>query len=252
MFRTLLLLLMMCGCAFASANETKKVGKAIDLGAWALPSDTAVVKSILLKNYPQIGAIKQVNKAPFLGLYEVVTEDQLLYTDATAQYLISGSVYNLKTMSNMTEERSRKLFAIDFKSLPFDLAIKIVKGNGKRKMAYFTDPNCDYCQKLEEELQKVKNLTLYLYLYPIFPGSDVKVRNIECSKNPAKSWEDLMLRNVQPAAATCKTPTDKIMALGNKFRINGTPTLIFADGSKVPGYMSLAELEKSLNGSTSR
>ncbi|MES1981512.1 MAG: DsbC family protein [Pseudomonadota bacterium] len=249
MLRPLLLLFMLCCCAGASAESTARTAKGLDPGGWALRSDTAEIKTMLLKNYPQIGLIKQVNKAPFLGLYEIVTEDQVLYTDEKAQYLISGSVYSLKTMSNLTEERSRKLFAIDFNSLPFDLAIKIVKGNGKRKMAYFTDPNCDYCQKLESELKNVTNLTLYLYLYPIFPGSDIKVRNIECSKNPAKSWEDLMLRNVQPVTATCKTPTEKIMALGDKFHINGTPTLIFADGSKVPGYMPLAELEKSLNSS---
>ncbi|MDQ3267257.1 MAG: DsbC family protein, partial [Pseudomonadota bacterium] len=141
-------------------------------------ADAAKVKDLLQKNYPQLGKIDKTNKANILGLYEVVAQDQLFYTDEKAQYLFSGSIIDLKTMRNLTEERSRKLFAIDFNSLPLELAVKKVKGNGQRKMAYFSDPNCGFCQKLEAELKNVDNVTLYLFMLSIFDGSDKKVQGV--------------------------------------------------------------------------
>ena len=211
-------------------------------------ADEASVKKILEKNYPQIGKVDNVFKAPFLGLYEVVTDDQLFYTDEKAQYLINGSIYDLKSGRNLTEERSHKLFAVDFDKLPFELAVKRVKGNGQRKMAYLTDPNCGYCKKLEGALKNVDNVTLYRFLYPIFPGSDEKVRNILCTSDPNKAWEDWMLNGVQPPSGNCATQTEKVVALGKKLHVNGTPTIIFADGTQIPGYLPAAELEKALNG----
>lgn len=215
-------------------------------------ADAAKVKDILQKNYPQLGKIEKTNKANILGLYEVVAQGQLFYTDEKAQYLISGNIIDLKTMRNLTEERSHKLFAIDFNSLPFDLAIKKVKGNGQRKMAYFSDPNCGFCKKLEGELKNVDNVTLYLFMLSIFQGSDKKVQGVWCSKDQVKAWDNLMLNNVQPPAGTCDTPTAKLMELSQKLNINGTPALIFADGVLIPGFRPAAEFEKSLNSPVTR
>ncbi|MFZ1319510.1 MAG: DsbC family protein, partial [Candidatus Nitrotoga sp.] len=201
---------------------------------------------------PQLGKIEKANKANILGLYEVIAQGQLFYTDEKAQYLISGNIIDLKTMRNLTEERSHKLFAIDFNSLPFDLAIKKVKGNGQRKMAYFSDPNCGFCKKLENELKNVDNVTLYLFMLSIFQGYDKKVQGVWCSKDQVKAWDNLMLNNVQPPAGTCDTPTAKLMELSQKLNINGTPALIFADGVLIPGFRPAAELEKSLNSPVTR
>ena len=229
MLRLIFPLLAAFICTNANADETK-------------------VKNTLQKNYPQLGKVDQVYKAPYLGLYEVVIDAQLFYTDEKAQYLINGNIIELKSGRNLTEERSRKLFAIDFNSLPLELAVKKVKGNGQRKMAYFTDPNCGYCKKLEAVLKNVDNVTLYRFLYPIFPGSDEKVRNILCSSDPNKTWEDWMLNGAQPPAGNCVTQTEKVSALGKKLNVTGTPTLIFSDGTLIPGYLPAADLEKALNG----
>ena len=188
-----------------------------------------------------------MNKSPIPGLYEVVTGDHIFYTDESAQYLIDGSMFDLKARRNLTEARSRALFAVDFNKLPLNLAIKKVKGNGTRKMAYFTDPNCGYCKKLEQELKNVDDVTLYLFLYPIFPGSEEKVQAVWCSKDRVKAWNDLMLNGIQPAAAKCDTPTAQVKQLGAKLKVNGTPALIFADGVINPGYMPAAQLEQALN-----
>ncbi len=227
MFRTLLLALLTISCAYADTLSD--------------------IKDNLQTHYPQLGRISQVNKTPVAGLYEVVTDDHLFYTDEKAQYLIDGSLYDLKTMHNVTEERSRKLFAVEFDKLPLDLAMKKVKGNGKRKLVIFTDPNCGFCKRLEAELVNVDNVTIYRLLFPIFPGSDEKARNVWCSKDRNKAWEDLMLKGVQPAPANCDTPIAKVLALGQKMKVGGTPTLIFADGTVAPGYLPAAQLEQQLN-----
>ena len=232
MFKTLLLLLF--SVSLAHAAETDKTA--------------AAVKDTLLKNYTQlIGPVDQVNKSPIPGLYEVVTGDHIFYTDKKAQYLIDGQMFDLKGRQNLTEARARQLFAVDFSKLPLDLAVKKVKGNGSRKMAYFTDPNCGYCKKLEQELQNVTDVTLYLFLYPMFEGSAEKVQNIWCSDDKIKAWDNLMLNNVSPAAGKCDVPSNQVLALGKKLRVNGTPALVFANGVINPGYMPADALNKALN-----
>ncbi|MBK9161643.1 MAG: DsbC family protein [Nitrosomonadales bacterium] len=205
------------------------------------------IRESLQSKFPGIGNIEHIVKTPYAGLYEIVIGDDLLYTDEQGQYLFDGSVIEVSSRSNITEQRRRKLFAIEFDKLPLDIAVKKVKGNGKRKMAYFTDPNCGYCKKLEKELDRVSNVTLYMFMYPIFQGSDVLVRNVRCARDPVKAWDGLMLDGVRPPDASCKLQTDKVAALARKLRVNGTPNLIFADGVQVPGYLPAEELEKRLN-----
>lgn len=217
-------------------------------------ADTTQIKSILQTNYPQLGKVEKVNKADILDLYEVITQGQLFYTDKDARYLISGNIYDAhdrKALRNLTEERSRKLFALDFNGLPFNLAIKKVKGGGQRKMAYFSDPNCGFCQKLERELQTIDNVTLYIFMLSIFPGSDKKVQGVWCSKDQVGAWDKLMLNKVQPPASTCVAPTTKLMELSQKLNINGTPVLVFSDGVLVPGFRPAAELERLLSSASS-
>jgi len=230
--KKVLLLLLAATCTFAHAGE-------------------AEIKAALQKKVPQIGQINQVGKSPVPGLYEVITQDHLFYTDEKGNFLIDGMVFDLKTMSNVTEERSRKLFAIDFNQLPLDLAVKKVKGKGERKIAIFTDPNCGFCKRLEKELKQIDNVTIYQFLYPVFPGSDEKVRAVWCSKDRLKAWEDLMDNDIVPPAGNCDTPTAKIMALGRKLKVNGTPALVFGDGTINPGYLPAAELENALARSAS-
>jgi len=209
----------------------------------------AEIRQSLQSKFPGIGKLEHVAKTPYSGLYEVVVGEQLLYTDEQGQYLFDGSIIEVKSRTDLTEQRRHALFAIDFNTLPLNLAVKKVKGNGQRKMAYFTDPNCGFCRKLEKELSQVNDVTLYLFMYPIFQGSAEIVRNVHCAKDPVKAWDALMLKGKAPATASCKTPTDQVMALAKKLRVNGTPNLIFADGTQVPGYLPAAELEKHLNAS---
>ncbi len=218
----------------------------ISLAHAAEVTSTDKIKEKLSKT---IGEVTQVNKSPIAGLYEVVTQDRIFYSDEKGQYLIEGSLIDLKARRNITEERSRVLFAVDFNKLPLELAVKKVKGNGSRKLAYFTDPNCGWCKKLEHEMQNVTDVTLYLFLATYIGGEDSaqKAQAIWCSEDRVKAWDDLMLNGIKPAPGQCDTPTSKIMALGEKLRVNGTPALIFANGVVNPGYMPATELNKALD-----
>ena len=229
----------------------------LNLSKWIVPLLLILISSAhageneirrsLQINFPGIGKIEHIVKTPYAGLYEIVIGDQLLYTDPQGQYIFDGSVIEAKSRHDLTEERRQVLFAIDFDKLPLELAVKKVKGNGKRKLAIFTDPNCTYCKRLEKELSGVTDVTLYFFMYPIFPGSDEIVRNVLCSKDPIKAWDDWMLSEITPAKAICNTQTDKVMALGRKLHVNGTPNLIFGNGIQSPGLLPVEQLEKNLN-----
>jgi len=215
--------------------------------AW---SQEATIRKNLGERIPQLQKIDEVSKTPIPGLFEVrVNGTDIYYTDAEANYLVQGNLIDTRLKRNLTEERIDKLTAIDFKSLPFKDAFTIVRGNGKRQLAVFEDPNCGYCKRFEKDLQKIDNVTVHLFLYPILsPDSTEKSKNIWCAKDKAKSWQDWMVRDVAPAAASCDSAAiARNVELGRKFKITGTPTLVFADGSRVPGAVGANEVEKRLN-----
>lgn len=209
----------------------------------------ATIRKHLGERIPQLQKIDEVTKSPMPGLYEIrVNGTEIFYTDAEGNFLIQGNLIDTRQRRNLTEERVDKLTAISFDSLPLKDAFTIVRGNGKRRLAVFGDPNCGYCKRFERDLEKVDNVTIYMFLYPILSAdSTEKSRHIWCAKDKAKAWQDWMLRDQLPAAASCDTATiARNVEMGRKYKITGTPTLIFADGSRVPGAIGAAEVEKHL------
>ena len=209
----------------------------------------AAIRKNLGDRLPQLKKIDEVTKTAMTGLYEVrVNETDIFYTDAEGNFLLQGNLIDTKQMRNLTEERVDKLTAVKFESLPLQDAFTMVRGNGKRKLAVFEDPNCGYCKRFERDLQNVDNVTIYLFLYPILGADSVeKSKSIWCAKDKTKAWQDWMLRNQTPKAASCDTTAiERNVALGRKYKITGTPTLIFADGSRVPGAIAAAQVEKHL------
>jgi thiol:disulfide interchange protein DsbC len=194
--------------------------------------------------------VESVTKAPFLGLYEVYMGGDIIYTDEKVNYLIVGDVYDAKSDQprNLKEERLAKLNAIKFADLPLDQAFKVVKGNGKRQLAYFSDPNCPYCKRIEKEFASLNDVTLHVFLYPILSAdSAAKSKAVWCSPDRVKAWNDLMMNGVEPkAAATCETPIEKNLALGQRYRITGTPTMIFENGTRLPGAAPAEKINQML------
>ncbi|WP_300709281.1 DsbC family protein [Limnohabitans sp.] len=209
--------------------------------------ETTIRKS-LSERLPNLPKIDEISKTPMNGLYEVRMGSDIMYSDADGSFLIQGTLIDVKQRRNLTEERMEKLSAIAFDQLPLKNAFTQVRGNGKRKLVVFADPNCGYCKRFEKDLQKLDNVTIHHLLYPILgEDSKAKSRNIWCAKDKAKTWNDWMLNGTAPAAASCDTaPLDANVEFGKKYRITGTPTLFFADGTRVPGAVPLAQVEKLL------
>lgn len=206
----------------------------------------AAIRKTLAERIPQLEKIDEVRSTAMQGLYEVRIGTDLFYTDAKGNYLIQGELIDTKARRNLTEDRINKLTAVDFSALPLQDAFTIVRGDGKRKVAIFEDPNCGYCKRFERDLQNVDNITVYLFLYPILsPDSAEKSRNVWCAKDRVTAWQDLMVREKVPAAASCDTAAiQRNLAFGRKHKITGTPTLIFANGTRVPGAIGAQEVEK--------
>lgn len=218
---------------------------------WAappLPQEAAIRKN-LAERLPAFSKIDEVSKTPMNGLFEVrVNDSDIFYTDAEGNFLVQGNLIDTKARRNLTEERVEKLNAIEFSAIPVKDAFTIVRGNGKRKLVVFEDPNCGYCKRFERDLQKVTDVTIHMFLYPILGAdSTEKSKNIWCAKDKAKVWQDLMVRDQPVPKATCDTTAlERNIEFGRKYKITGTPTLFFADGSRVPGAISSQQVEKFL------
>jgi thiol:disulfide interchange protein DsbC len=211
----------------------------------------AVIRKNIAQRFPDLKAIDEVIKAPMPGLYELrINGTEVYYTDAQGDYLIVGNLYDTKQRRNLTEERVDKLTAIKFDSLPLKDAFTIVRGTGERKLAVFEDPNCGYCKRFERDLQTINNVTVYMFLYPILgPDSVEKSKAIWCAKDRAQTWQDWMVREQAVPASVQMCDTNAIkrnVELGRVHKLNGTPTLIFVDGTRVPGAIDAKQIEKRL------
>ncbi len=204
--------------------------------------------------------VDSVTKAGYFGLYEVYADGNIFYTDEKVTAMLIGgdmirapqalNLIDLKTNRNITDERMRKLNAIKFSDLPLEQAIKQVRGNGKRVIATFEDPNCGYCKRLAKDLQKLENVTIYTFLYPILSEDSLKKsRQIWCAADRNRAWLDWIIDGKQPGGRdNCDTTAvSKNQEFGRRLNITGTPTIIFADGERIPGAVPLATLEQKLN-----
>jgi len=205
-----------------------------------------------------IGApvVSSVKSTPYAGMYEVVLQSgELVYVDEAVSYIFTGSIIDAKSRENLTETRKNQLNAIDFASLPLEHAVKHVRGKGERVIATFEDPNCGFCKRIAHELQSMDNVTIYTFLYPILSAdSTTKSKQIWCSKAPGDAWMDWIADGIKPAGATdCDTQAiDANVALGQKLRVGGTPTIFLSDGSRIGGYVPADKLDAAINTAEAR
>jgi thiol:disulfide interchange protein DsbC len=233
----------------ASALVLASSGAWAQTGAALSAGQEASLRKALTERLPNLPKIDEITRSAMPGLVEVrMNGFDIVYTDLEGNFLIQGNLIDTRARRNLTEERVEKLTSVDFDSLPLKDAFTVVRGNGKRKVAVFEDPNCGYCKRFERDMQKLDNVTFYMFLYPILGASSTTMsQNIWCSKDRPKAWLDWMVRDVPPASASCDVSAlQRNVEFGRKYRITGTPTLIFADGSRVPGAIPAAQVEKFL------
>jgi thiol:disulfide interchange protein DsbC len=214
-----------------------------------LSAESAQVKKLLEQKFPG-AVVGSVARSPYFGLYEVLFDEQLVYTDAKVSYVFVGNVYDGATKKNLTEAKLRELSRVAFDKLPLELAMKKVKGNGQRKLAIFSDADCPFCAKLEKELKSIDNVTIYTFLYPIdqlHPDAARKSRIIWCAPDKVKAWDAFFATGALPKNnGDCDNPMAATRELGQKMRVSATPTLVFADGSVVPGALPAERLEAEI------
>lgn len=222
-----------------------------------LPADdvAANLQKTLAERFPDI-KVQHVGPAVMPGLYEVVTAGEIVYADAQGDHLIVGQIMDVKTRENLTQQRWNEFNRIDFSSLPLEQAIKLVKGQGRRRLAVFADPFCPYCQQLEQGLHELDDVTIYIFLYPLeglHPGATQAARDIWCASDRAAAWTGWMTTRKAPPVSDCtETPLAALGALGDELRINSTPTMFFPDGSRVPGAIAMDKLESKLAASNKK
>lgn len=221
----------------------------------AFADDNAIRKNIA-ERFPDWPKIDEISKSPIAGLYEIRLGTDIFYTDDQGNHVIQGELIETKSRTNLTEQRVSKLTAIDFATLPLKDAIVWKSGSGVRKLVIFADPNCGYCKKFERDMQQLKDVTVYTFLYPILGGdSPDKSRNIWCSKDNTKAWRDWMLDGTAPTRSMGACDTGALtrnVALGRKHKVNGTPALVFEDGKRVPGALPIDQVEKNFAAASPR
>lgn len=218
--------------------------------ATACSAGDADIQANLEARFP--GAkVKTIAASPIAGVSEVVMDDnQIVYSDAKGDFILIGEILDTKTRKSLTREKQEELNKVNFGDLPLKDAVKVVKGDGSRKIAVFSDVDCPYCKKLELELAKLDNITIYTFLYPLPMHADAprKSKLIWCSADRAKAWNDLMHKGKVPEGkGDCDTPIEANLKLGESLGIQGTPAIIFADGKRAPGYMPAAKLDERIN-----
>jgi thiol:disulfide interchange protein DsbC len=222
----------------------------------AAVAQEAVIRKNIAERLPDFPKIDEVTKTAIPGVYELRVGTELVYSDERGEHLIQGALIDTKTGVNLTEARIEKLTAIDFANLPLKDAIVYKQGTGARKLVVFADPNCGYCKKFERELLQVKDVTVYTFLYSILGGdSPEKSRNIWCAKDNTTVWREWMVNGTVPprAMAQCDAAAlQRNMAMGKKYRVNGTPALVFEDGKRVPGALPPAQIEAQLTASRAK
>jgi thiol:disulfide interchange protein DsbC len=215
---------------------------AVSCGVQANPDN---IKKELAKRFPDLKT-ERITKTNYAGMYEVFTGTEIFYTDEKVSFVFAGNIIDTTSRNNLTQVRLNKLTAIKFDELPLDRAVKLVRGNGSRRMAIFEDPLCGYCKKFEADLNSIDNITAYIFIYPILAEeSRVKSNAIWCAKDKLVAWQDWMLRDKAPAPAApdCKPPTDEVVALGQRLRVTGTPVTFFEDGERIVGALPKENIE---------
>lgn len=206
---------------------------------------SASLQRLLEERFPGI-KIDDIVPAQVPGLYEVFAGGRIVYVDKTGDYLLMGQLMDTRTRKDLTAQRVDERNAIDFTALPFERAIKVVKGNGRHKLAVFSDPDCPYCRELEQDLQSLTDFTAYIFLFPIaslHPEAPEKARKIWCSPDPAQAWTRWMIEEQLPAAKECTgDPLAELQTLGGNLRIVSTPTIFFESGRRLSGAPSREQL----------
>lgn len=271
-FIPIVFLAVLAGCQSMSADKTgdaaqgKGGGQDTAKQPAAATSKPSAKEQVIMEacraKYPNTTFVS-IEDTQFAGLYEIRMPKNIAYSDETCRYWMFGHLFDMQTQTDLTaeklgepsgpgepEEGGRESRArVEFNKLPFNDAIKTVKGKGTRRMAVFSDPDCPYCKRLENSLKEVNDVTIYTFLFPLeqlHPEAKDKSIGVWCAPNRAKAWSDLMTKGTV-LKGRCSNPVDRNIDLAESFGITGTPALIFENNKIIPGAIPATRIEQELS-----
>lgn len=187
------------------------------------------------------------------GWWSVTKGQEVLFVDDGLTLIINGDVVRLADGRSITQElRAAAQPKVDVAALPVADAIRFGSAQRPgRRLIVISDPDCPYCRELERSLERLDGVEVLVFPMPIVelhPGAVDVSDAIWCAKDRAAAWRDYLLRGKQPPAraAGCLTPTERNVQLAESLGVQGTPALIFPDGTLVPGLIPLERIETML------
>lgn len=211
-------------------------------------SGIEALRAILKKKFPQNPEPQSIATTPVPGIFEVVLGPQITYVDASGSYFFFGAqLVELAKQRNITQERSGEIYKVSADKFNVKDAIVRVNGKGERKLYLWTDPHCPYCQKLEEELPKLSNVTIYTFLMPR-PSAMAVAQSIWCHATPDAAWVNYMKSRVEPESKQCGNPIQRNVDFAKTIMVSGTPTLFKQDGQRLSGYVQADAIERFIAG----
>lgn len=245
-------LLPLAACNAQPAAQQNASGAAASATSAPAGSPEAVIRNKLTQTYGDQGLeVLSVTPAPVSGLYEVfLSGNQLVYMTADGNHMFTGDLIDVNKRSNLSETRREELNRIDFTTLPLDSAIKEVRGNGRLKVAVFSDPDCPFCRRLEKEFEQMTDITIYNFMMPLaslHPDGARKAQQIWCQPDRTAAWTKWMREGkMPPQVPVCDNPVNETVSLGEQLGFHGTPAIVFPNGRTQAGYTPMPQLEKNI------
>ncbi len=217
--------------------------------------ETAIITGIG-KARPQL-VVESVSKSPVDGLYRAHIENgPTLFVSADGQYVLATDMYQVVAggfvnLQEVERQEMRAVLAKDLEENHEDLIIYSPKGEVKGVVNVFTDVDCGFCQRLHREVAELNELGIELR-YLAYPRSGLqgdsynKIASAWCAKDQQQAMDKLKSRETIETNVCEDNPVAKHFALGNEIGVRGTPALLLADGTLLPGYLPAKELAERI------
>ena len=221
--------------------------------AGASPAGDADFADVLQRRLPDVD-IAAIESSPIPGLRAVEIQNGVtLYVTEDGSYAIAGVLYELTDDGPVDTSEARRAAAS--LALLADLSTEQMivfppGGEPKAVLNVFTDTDCGFCRKLHADVPELNAYGIEVR-YLAFPragiGSETydKMVSAWCADDRNDAMTRLKQGRTIPSKS-CDNPVAEHYEIGQIIGIQGTPTIITADGEMIGGYVPAAQLAKGL------
>ena len=195
--------------------------------------------------------IDRVGAAPIAGFREAIVGGQTLYISDDGRYMLQGSLYDMDAERDLSQASISRLRRELLKTIPVSDRIVFSPANPKYTVAVFTDVECGFCRKLHSQIADYNREGIAVQ-YLAFPRMGLgspdfqKMVNVWCAADRKQALTDAKNDRKVPLR-NCKNPVTMEYDVGQRVGLEGTPLIIAADGTAMPGYMPPKQLRAALD-----